>query len=397
MIFWTKILTTTQNRALNIFFKLLTIKDKEMRKVIIAHIINDIKRMNSHRKNMPVNKQVQNFIYDIIKNNSDTLAKRAMFIIISLYRKQVWNDAKTVNVIASGCFSENDKVVNLACNFLIQTTEDNHDSDSESEGEEEYTATNKKSISKKTKSKEQKKERELKRIKRRERRKSKIQLMKNFFPIDMINNPQDFCDKLFNHMKKKNHKFEVKLSVMAVLGRMIGRHKLLVMNFYPYMIKYMMPHQKDVTKILAYVAESCHELIPPDDLQVVLKHLTENFVSERNGEEKMTIGLNTIQSMCERAPLMMDEFYLNHLGDYKTYKEKNVATAARALINYFRDINPELLDKRHRGRFDMLDNKGNRKVYMYGETKLCDRVDGADLLKSRNILFFEEFLTPISR
>jgi len=158
-----------------------------------------------------------------------------------------------------------------------------------------------------------------------------------------------------------------------------------------------MPHQKDVTKILAYVAESCHELIPPDDLQVVLKHLTENFVSERNGEEKMTIGLNTIQSMCERAPLMMDEFYLNHLGDYKTYKEKNVATAARALINYFRDINPELLDKRHRGRFDMLDNKGNRKVYMYGETKLCDRVDGADLLKSRNILFFEEFLTPISR
>lgn len=368
--------------ALNIFFKLLTIKDKEMRKIIISHIINDIKRMNSHRKNMPVNKQVQNFIYDIIKNNSDTLAKRAMFIIISLYRKQVWNDAKTVNVIASGCFSENDKVVNLACNFLIQTTEETHDSDSESDGEED--TTNKKSLGKKTKNKEQRKERELKRIKRRERRKSKIQLMKNFFPIDMINNPQDFCDRLFNHMKKKNHKFEVKLSIMAVLGRMIGRHKLLVMNFYPYMIKYIMPHQKEVSKILAYVAESAHELVPPDDLQVVLKHLTENFVSERCGEEKMTVGLNTIQQMCERAPLMMDEFFLNHLGDYKTYKEKNVATAARALINYYRDINPELLDKRHRGRFDMLERKDDRKVYMYGETKIHERVDGADLLKTFN-------------
>jgi len=271
---------------------------------------------------------------------------------------------------------------------LIQTTEETHDEDSDSEDEEE-TSTNKKSLGKKTKNKEQRKERELKRIKRRERRKSKIQLMKNFFPIDMINNPQDFCDRLFNHMKKKNHKFEVKLSIMAVLGRMIGRHKLLVMNFYPYMIKYIMPHQKDITKILAYVAESTHELVPPEDLQVVLKHLTENFVSERCGEEKMTIGLNTIQQMCERAPLMMDEFYLNHLGDYKTYKEKNVATAARALINYYRDINPELLDKRHRGRFDMLERKDNRKVYMYGETKIHERVDGADLLKSHNGILAE--------
>jgi len=357
-----------------------------MRKLIITHIINDIKRMNTHRKNLPVNKQVQNFIYDIIKNNSDSLAKRAMFIIISLYRKQVWNDGKTVNVIASGCFSENEKVVSLACNFLIQTTEETFDSDSESD-DEDHASSSKKNVSKKTKSKEQRKDREIKRIKRRERRKSKVQLMKNFFPIDMINNPQDFVDRLFNHMKKKNHKFEVKLGIMNVLARMIGRHKLLVINFYSFMIKYIMPHQKDINKILAYVAESCHELTPPDDLQTVLKHLVENFVTERLGEEKMTMGINTIREMSERSPLMMDEFYLNYIAEYKSYKEKNVATAARSLVNYFRDVNPEMLDKKHRGRFDMLDSKDNRKTYMYGETKVHERVDGADLLKTSKIFF----------
>lgn len=35
---------------------------------------------------------------------------------------------------------------------------------------------------------------------------------------------------------------------------------------------------------------------------------------------------------------------------YKTYRNKNVAMAARALINLFRSLNPKLLHRKDRGR-----------------------------------------------
>ena len=40
-----------------------------------------------------------------------------------MYKKNIWIDSKTVNIIASGCFSSNYKVRLLACLFLISTTE----------------------------------------------------------------------------------------------------------------------------------------------------------------------------------------------------------------------------------------------------------------------------------
>lgn len=365
--------------SLNFFFKLLTIKDKEMRTTMIQHIINDIKGLNIHRKCPAVNKKVQNYIFETLKTNSDTLAKRAIFIMIELYKKQVWNDSKTVNVIASGCFNENQKVVLLASRFLIETTEQTYDVDSDSDEEEAQAKEIK--FTKKTKSKEARKEREMKKLKRRERRKSKVQLMKNFFPIDMINNPQDFCDRLFAQLKKKNFKFEVTLSQMAVLGRMISRHNLLVINFHPFMMKYLFPHQKEIAKILAYVAESCHDMVPPDEMQAVIKHIIDNFINERVNDDKISMGLRTMREMCEKAPFIMDEFSLNYCAEFKDFKEKNVAAAARSLINFYKDVNPDLLNKKFRGRFDTLDKKEDRKPSKFGEMKVVERVEGANLLK----------------
>jgi len=63
----------------------------------------------------------------------------------------------------------------------------------------------------------------------------------------------------------------------------------------------------------------------------------------------------------------MDEESLNYLAEYKSYKERNVSAAARSLVNLYRDLNPELLGKKHRGRFDLLDKKEERKPLMYGE------------------------------
>ena len=381
------ILIIFHNRALGLLFKLLGIKDKALRKLIINHIINDIKRRNAKHKNIAINKQVQNFVYDILKKNEDNLAKRALFIIIELYKKHVWNDAKTVNVITSGCFNKNPKVVKLACEFLIETTQGSLNIEEEDSDEEDKLHYEEKKNSKKTKAKIARKEREMKKLKRRQLRKSKIQLMINFFPIDMIYNSQDFCDRLYNELKKKSFKFEITLAMMSVISRMIGRHKLIVLNFYAFIKDYLNPHQKELPRILSYFAESCHELIPPEDLQPLLKHLVDNFVNERSHAEKITMGLNTIREMCIKAPLVMDEGSLNYLVEFKTFKERNVTAAARALINLFRDINPELLNKKHQGRFDLLDKKSERKVLKYGEEQVYERLDGADLLQQgKNLL-----------
>jgi protein SDA1 len=292
----------------------------------------------------------------------------------------VWNEDKTVNVIASGCFNKNSKVVRQACEFLIETTQGTGYLDESDDDEEQPLSFREVKSSKKTKAKAARKERELKKLQRRQARKLRTQIMKSFFPIDVIYNPQDFADRLFNEMRKKTFKFEVTLNMMSVVARMIGRHKLMVLNFYSFMKEYLNPHQKELPKILSYLAEACHDMIPPEELQPILKHLVDNFVNETMHEEKMTLGLNTIRIMCSKAPLIMDEDTINYLADYKDYKERNVTAAARALINLYRDLNPELLQKKHRGRFDLLDKKEDRKVIRYGALDVSDRLDGADLL-----------------
>lgn len=55
-------------------------------------------------------------------------------LLIDLYKKQIWNDAKTVNVIASGCFTKNAKVISLALEFFAgKDTEKDSDDESDSD------------------------------------------------------------------------------------------------------------------------------------------------------------------------------------------------------------------------------------------------------------------------
>ena len=58
-------------------------------------------------------------------------------------------------------------------------------------------------------------------------------------------------------------------------------NRLLVLNFYPYLQKYIAPHQRDVTAILAALVMACHELVPPEMLAPVLKQLVDQFVHDK--------------------------------------------------------------------------------------------------------------------
>lgn len=63
--------------------------------------------------------------------------------------------------------------------------------------------------------------------------------------------------------------------------RVVGVHKLLLLNLYPFLQKYIAPHQRDVTVVLAALVQGVHELVPPDSLAPVLRQLVDQFVHDR--------------------------------------------------------------------------------------------------------------------
>ena len=53
---------------------------------------------------------LQNFMYTMLRDNNPVAAKKSLDVMIELYRKNIWKDAKTVNVIKTACLSPTTKV-----------------------------------------------------------------------------------------------------------------------------------------------------------------------------------------------------------------------------------------------------------------------------------------------
>lgn len=134
----------------------------------------------------------------------------------------------------------------------------------------------------------------------------------------------------------------------------------------------------DVTKILAYAAQAAHELVPPDALEPVVQAIANNFVTERCSGEVMTVGLNAMRVICARCPLAMNATLLQDLVQYRTYKDKSVMMAARALMQLYRALNPTLLARKDRGKDAALDT--DYVPYEYGKMRVVDHVPGAEVV-----------------
>ena len=113
---------------LPLFFTLFKCRDKQLRELLYSHIVNDIKSANAKVKNNKLNKTLQSFMFTMLesatKGNSDEnaiAAKKSVDVCIDLYHKNVWNDAKTVNVIAEACFSPVTKISVTAVMFFLNS------------------------------------------------------------------------------------------------------------------------------------------------------------------------------------------------------------------------------------------------------------------------------------
>lgn len=364
---------------LELFFQLLRCPDKNLRKFLENHIITDIKNMNAKHKDMKLNATLQNFMFSMVKDSNPKAAKMSLDIMIELYKKNIWNDAKPVNVIGTvGCFSKTTKVMVAALKFFLGTDEDEEDSDSDSDKEPDLKAAimaNR--VTKKTKKRAKQLE-NVKKLYKKSQNKKKQAPTFNFSAIHLIQNPQGMAEDLFKQLQDGNERFEVKLLHLDVISRLIGIHELFIFSFYPYVTRFLQPHQRQVTRILQFAAQAAHELVPPDVIEPINKTIANNFVTERNSSDVMAIGLNAIREVCQRCPLSMNEDLLRDLVLYKNYKDKSVMMAARSLISLYREQVPTLLHKKDRGR--PTEASVALEPKKYGEVRAAEFIPGSEAL-----------------
>ena len=57
-----------------------------------------------------------------------------------------------------------------------------------------------------------------------------------------------------------NERFEVKVMALDVISRLIGIHQLFIFNFYPYLNRFLQPHQRGETNLEICVANGHYTL-----------------------------------------------------------------------------------------------------------------------------------------
>ena len=136
------------------------------------------------------------------------------------------------------------------------------------------------------------------------RRRTKIG--SRFPAIQLINDPQGFAEKLFKRLRNGKDPFETRCLQMNLISRLIGVHRLIVINFYSFLQRYFNAHQRDVTRILSYFIQALHIMIPPEEIEPMVQTIANNFVTDRHSGEVIAVGINTLREIVSRVPLLLE-------------------------------------------------------------------------------------------
>ena len=144
-----------------------------------------------------------------------------------------------------------------------------------------------------------------------------------FAAMQLVNDPQAFAEHLFGRLQSGSAlKFDTKMLLIQVVSRVVGLHRLHLLHLYPFLQRYVQPNQREVTRLLASAATACHELVPPDALEPLLRQLVNQFVHDRARPEVVAVGINTVREICVRCPLVMHSDLLQDLAQYKRARDK---------------------------------------------------------------------------
>lgn len=79
----------------------------------------DIKGANQKHRNEQLNRSIQNFLYGLLATDNDVAAKKSLAVLTELWRRHVWRDARTVNVIGKLAV-EGSSMIHSLCGHEIE-------------------------------------------------------------------------------------------------------------------------------------------------------------------------------------------------------------------------------------------------------------------------------------
>ncbi|SPO31758.1 related to SDA1 - required for normal organization of the actin cytoskeleton; required for passage through Start [Ustilago trichophora] len=406
----------TSEELLQTLFPLLSVTTSAaVRTSVQATILQDIKNANAKSKNHRLNRVVQGLLFGIVQKGIDassgasalppprkgqsagkTEALWAVRLAANLWKKQIWTDSKTVSLLALACFHPHPRVQSSAVRFFLgdlhSAEDDAEESGSDDEGPDVDALMHARKVNKKTRSGDKKMRAAAALSKKKKKAKAENALdgnskdTGNFAVLYLLNDPQNFGEKLFDNLsrgdREKRHTIEIKIRLMQLLSRVMGAHKLCVLSFYSYVVKYLAPHQQHITHILVSLAQSVHDQTPPDVITPVVRKLSDAFVHPGVSSEVVAAGINSVREICRRQPWAMEETLLEDLISYRKSKDKGVCAAARGLLALYREVNPAMLKKKERGKMGSLAVQEGRTAAPFGvDQEEVHGIQGIDLLE----------------
>ncbi|KAI1926043.1 Severe Depolymerization of Actin [Ophidiomyces ophidiicola] len=366
---------------------LVSTPSKTLRALLFQKIVSDLRNSNSKGTNHKLNKTIQTVLFNLVTSDR-TSAKGLWAIKITreLWKRQIWTDSKAVEIMKEASLAENEKLIVGGVRFFLggdKEREELEDESSDDEAIDVARVRHQVGINKKSKKKARQVEKAIATVKKKERKKSQPHPL-NFSALHLLHDPQGFAETLFQkHLQnsKSRLNLEQKLLVLQLVSRLVGLHKLTVIQLYSYFLKYLTPKQPSVTSFLASLAQSTHSLVPPDVLEPLITKIANEFVSEAAAAEVASAGLNAIREICVRQPLAMNDTLLQDLVMYKKSKDKGVMMAAKGLLGLYREVAAELLKKKDRGKDASIALRtGERKERRYGEEEVGE-IEGIELLE----------------
>ena len=413
---------------LQLFFQLMAVvPDKNLREALYHHIVNDIRNINKNgKKDEKLNRTIQGYFHRIVTASAnestaggvdsptDYAAKRAVQATCDLYRRNVWNDERSVHILASAAASPNASVMSRAIRFFLNI-EDTMALDKKISEDSEWAGNQNIDLHLHSKKTKKKTHRIVKQINSRknaqheregliisQREDKGVEASRKLFPaIELLNNPQGVCETILKRIKSSGsntYKFENKMLMINFVTRVVGNHELTLLPLYTLLQRYMGGHQRDVTSILAYSVQSCHSYVPPEEVYGILKTISHNFITERCSGEQMAVGINAARAICARVPSVLSgedevddegraistawdvEAFVRDLAGYAKHRDRSVSIAGRGWVNFIREVYPSLLQGKDRGLVGAGLHKAGERPLRYGEVKAASGVAGADLL-----------------
>lgn len=371
---------------LQTFFPILAVTNsKLLRAQIYESIVSTIKAENLKGKNMTLNKMIQSILFDMVQKD-EASGVWAIRLTKELWSKNIWaGDARVAEICKNAALSLHTKVMLGGIYFFLGVDADDMEDDEDESNEIDLRRMQHQAgINKLSKNRAQRVKKAMVSDKKK-RMSKKTPAILNFSALQILHDPQSFAEKLFSiHLASKRPlPFDHKLLLVTLLARLMGTHKLTLLSFYSFLQKWISPHQRDVTKILASLAGASHEFVPPEILSPVIKKIANEFVTTGVSPEVVCAGLNAIREICTRNPLCMDATLLQDLTEYKGSKDKGVMMASRSLITLYRDAAPEMLSKKDRGKTATMGlAAGTKESTQFGVERGVTRgIEGLELLE----------------